>query len=132
MSVFHFQPSLEFELERKRLELETQQMQDTMQKTLGPANEVLRRREERILHLRKLDQKLAEVNGLIAQHAAKSDETATDQCLAASSSRNIGVWTNDKDVWMSGSSLDFPLEDRNGHSVSESFHFFSLTKFPLT
>jgi hypothetical protein len=28
-----------------------------------------------------------------------------------------GDWTNDKDIWLSGSSLDLHHEDKNGHSV---------------
>lgn len=96
-----------------------------MQKTLGPANEVLRRREERILHLRKLDQKLAEVNGLIAQHMSKAEAAANDHCHTASSNR-AREWDNDKDIWMSGSSMDLQLEDRNGHSVSVAL-FFELS-----
>ena len=45
-----------------------------MLKTLGPTAEVVRRREERVLHLRKLDQKLKEINALIISEVAKNDE----------------------------------------------------------
>ena len=105
-------------MERKRLELETQRMQDRMLKTLGPTSEVVKRREERILHLRKLDQKLAEINTLIVNHVGKSEAAASDLCHTTSTSPALpGDWTNDKDIWLSGSSLDLHHEDKNGHSV---------------
>lgn len=91
-------------------------MQDTMLKTLGPASEVVRRREERILHLRKLDQKLAEINSLIAQH--RDSEAAAAGESAATSRRD---WPNDKDIWMSNSSLDLQLAEDKQYSVIYKF-----------
>lgn len=117
---------MEYELERKRLELETQRMQELMAKTLGPTSEAVRRREERILHLRKLDQRLAEVNSLIDSHASKTgaDERPENDELPRSASAAVRPeWSNDKDIWLSGSSLDLHLEDKNGHSVSISTFF---------
>lgn len=93
-------------------------MQDRMLKTLGPTSEVVRRREERILNLRKLDQKLAEVNTLIVNHVGKTEAAASDLCHTTSTPPALpGNWTNDKDIWLSGSSLDLHHEDKNGHSV---------------
>lgn len=128
------QPSLEYELERKRLELETQRMQDMMAKTLGPTSEVVRRREERILHLRKLDQRLAEINSLITSHANKTDAAAArpdpDEQLELARSAVRPEWPNDKDIWLSGSSLDLHLDDKNGHSVTSNHSFdWIFTKF---
>lgn len=91
-------------------------MQDRMLKTLGPTCEVVRRREERILHLRKLDQKLAEINTLIVNHVGKSEVVASDLCHTTSTSPALqGDWANDKDIWLSGSSLDLHHEEKNGH-----------------
>ncbi len=94
-----------------------------MLKTLGPASEVVRRREERILHLRKLDQKLAEINSLIAQHIGNSEAAAAGES-AATSRRD---WSNDKDIWMSNSSLDLQLAEDKQYSVIHKFTIFKLT-----
>ena len=93
-------------------------MQDRMLKTLGPTSEVVRRREERILHLRKLDQKLAQVNTLIVDHVGKSHETSPPPPPPPPPPALAGDWTADKDIWLSGSSLDLHQEEKNGsHSV---------------
>ena len=86
-----------------------------MLKTLGPTSEVVRRREERVLHLRKLDNKLAEINNLIVNHVGKSEADAGDLCHTTSTSH--GDWVNDKDAWLSGSSLDLCMEEKHGLSV---------------
>ena len=104
---------MEFELEQKRQE--TRQIRKAIEKTLNKANEVLQRREECILHLVKLNQKLAEVNRLIAQHAANSDKETTTM-----SKTSKEVCTNDKDIRISG-----PPEDRNCRSVSLAIPFFT-------
>lgn len=105
-----------------------------MLKMLGPTSEVVRRREERILHLRKLDQKLAEVNALIVNHVGKSEAAASDLCHTTSTSPALpGDWANDKDIWLSGSSLDLHQEDKNGHSVDNKYlYIFIHRRFLLT
>ena len=109
-------PSLEYELERRRLELETQRQQDLMLKTLGPVSEVVRRREERILVLRKLDQKLNEVNSAIANHLEVT--LVDDLCNAGIQATD---WLIDKDVWQSSSSLDLHMAvEKHGHSVNNN------------
>lgn len=101
---------MEYELERKRLELETQRMQETMLKTLGTTSEVVRRREERISLLRKLDQQLTEIESLIAS----KNQAAVEAAAAA-------------DIWLSGSSLELHLEEKNGiHSVNTRSYLYSL------
>ena len=87
-----------------------------MLKTLGPSTEVVRRREERVLHLRKLDHKLNEINTLMISQVSKNNEAdASDLCQLTSHS--TGDWAHDKDIWLSGSSLELHLEDKHGHSV---------------
>ncbi len=84
------QPTLEYELERRRLELETQRQQDLMIKTLGPASEVVRRREERILVLRKIDQKLADISLAINRQRERQRDTsaeAVDLCGSPSTGK---------------------------------------------
>ncbi|KAK2726017.1 hypothetical protein QYM36_000472, partial [Artemia franciscana] len=66
-------PSLECELERRRLEQEAQRLQDAMLKTLGPAGEGLKRREARILSLRNLDQKIFAVSSLLAERQREEE-----------------------------------------------------------
>ena len=95
------------ELQLKRLELETQRMQDRMLKTLGPTNEVVKRREELILHLRKVDQKLADINTLIVNHVGESETATSDLYHTTTTSPALpDDSTNDKGIWLSGSSLD--------------------------
>ena len=104
---------MEYELERKRLELEAQRMQETMLKTLGPTSQVVRRREELISLLRKLDRKLVEIEAIIAS----KNQAAAEAAAAAAA---VADWTQDKDIWLSNSSLELHLEsDKNGgiHSV---------------
>jgi len=94
-----------------------------MLKTLGPTAEVVRRREERVLHLRKLDQRLKEVNALIVSEVAKNEvkNDANDLCHVTSNPN--GDWSNDKDIWLSGSGLELHLEDKHGLSV---IHFYDI------
>ena len=93
-----------------------------MLKTLGPTAEVVRRREERILHLRKLDQKLKEINALIVSEVAKNEAAESSNLCHVSSNAN-GEWANDKEIWLSGSSLELHLEDKHALSV---IHFLML------
>ena len=84
------QPTLEYELERRRLGLEMQRQQDLMIKTLGPASEVVRRREERILVLRKIDQKLADISLAINRQRERQRDTsaeAVDLCGSPSTGK---------------------------------------------
>jgi len=118
-------PTLEYELERRRLELETQRQQDLMLKTLGPASEVVRRREERILVLRKIDQKLADItNAITRQLERESEPPSSDLCPGNAAAHP--EWMIDKDVWLSSSSLDLRLEaDKQGHSDTASVMSFT-------
>jgi hypothetical protein len=104
------------------LELETQRQQDLMLKTLGPASEVVRRREERILVLRKIDQKLADItNAITRQLERESEPPSSDLCPGNAAAHP--EWMIDKDVWLSSSSLDLRLEaDKQGHSVLVHFY----------